>query len=1104
MRSKLLYSKLQQFKKKHFLSLLLKGFLIFGLYFGLTWMTLGLLEDAFWFTNTTRLVLFLISLIVLILCLTYFVGIPLIALTRLDKSLTDEIAAKQIGQHFPLISDKLLNMVQLESLNNSESSALLEEALSQKSIELSRFDFREAINIKMHLKYGLYFIGVLFLLLSISFISPSTISDAPSRVLQFDKSFTKPAPFRITLNSELTAIAGEPYELKASLSGNSIPNQVFIKENQLTLPMTKTGSEVSFMFPSISKTKKFYFKASGFESQEYKIEVHQRPEIQDLSIDISYPKYTKLENPLPLKTGNVIVPEGTKLNWSITSEEAKAIFILVDEESEALDLLSKNQFSYSKTAVESFNYEVSLENDYAKNKTPIFYNVSVVKDQYPEMEIAFFPDTVSFDNLVLSGVINDDYGFSRLTLYYRVNNGDLLNQVQIPISKTINNQPFYFNWSLDSLNLLADDFVEISAQVSDNDAVNGPKSTSSESFFLKKASKAELEKRINESNKQTEENLNEAVNDAKSLNEKIEEVQSRLKNDQSIDWQEEKLLSDLLKDREKIEEQIQKIQKEHNELNELQDEFGNQNDKLREKSMELQKLMDEILDDETKKLYEELQKLLQEEKNTDEVQKQLSSLKSKENNLEKELERALELFKRMKMEVQLDMASKKLEELAKDQENLANQGGQKEDSLAQKEINEKYEEIKKQIESAEDLNEELKRPEDLDDLNNEKEDLEDTLDEIEEDFNKSDGDDKNESSKKRQNKMKKASEDMKSLSKKMMAMQASAEMEMMEENIDNLRDILDNLIKLSLEQETILEDIKKVDQIDPRFIILSQNQLTLEENMKVIEDSLLSLASRVVQISNFVTREVSTVNEHMSRAMKELRDRNKGRALADQQFAMTSMNNLALLLSDVLEQMQMSMSESMGNPQKGNKKGQSMPSMSELQKQLSKQIQELKKSGKSGKQLSEELAKLAAEQSQLRQAMEEMSERLSNENPKLGEKEGNDGVGSKLSEAIEKMEENEVDLVNKRLTQELIERQQDIITRMLEAEESLRDQNKSPERKGETAGIKDRTIPPAIEEYLKAKEGEIELLKTIPLDLNSFYRNEVNEYFRRLSLPNQK
>ena len=93
--------------------------------------------------------------------------------------------------------------------------------------------------------------------------------------------------------------------------------------------------------------------------------------------------------------------------------------------------------------------------------------------------------------------------------------------------------------------------------------------------------------------------------------------------------------------------------------------------------------------------------------------------------------------------------------------------------------------------------------------------------------------------------------------------------------------------------------------------------MQLISNAEVIEDSLLSLASRVAQISSFVTREVGQINEHLDNAMNELRERNKGKAASHQQFAMTSMNNLALLLDDVMQQMQMAMSEAMGNPQKG-------------------------------------------------------------------------------------------------------------------------------------------------------------------------------------------
>ena len=96
------------------------------------------------------------------------------------------------------------------------------------------------------------------------------------------------------------------------------------------------------------------------------------------------------------------------------------------------------------------------------------------------------------------------------------------------------------------------------------------------------------------------------------------------------------------------------------------------------------------------------------------------------------------------------------------------------------------------------------------------------------------------------------------------------------------------------------------------------------------------------------------------------------------------------------------------------------------------------------------------------------------------------------------MEDSELDLVNKSLTQELIERQQEILTRLLQAENAMREQELDPEREGEAAKSINRTIPDVFDEYLKAKEREVELLKTIPPKLNPFYKNEVNEYFKRL------
>ena len=111
------------------------------------------------------------------------------------------------------------------------------------------------------------------------------------------------------------------------------------------------------------------------------------------------------------------------------------------------------------------------------------------------------------------------------------------------------------------------------------------------------------------------------------------------------------------------------------------------------------------------------------------------------------------------------------------------------------------------------------------------------------------------------------------------------------------------------------------------------------------------------------------MNEYMDQSIGALRERQQFKAISKQQFSMTSINNLALLLSDVLQQMQMQMAEAMGNPQPNQQNNQNAPSMSELQQQLNQQIQQLKRSGKQGKALSQKLAELAAQQEKIRKAL---------------------------------------------------------------------------------------------------------------------------------------
>jgi hypothetical protein len=238
-------------------------------------------------------------------------------------------------------------------------------------------------------------------------------------------------------------------------------------------------------------------------------------------------------------------------------------------------------------------------------------------------------------------------------------------------------------------------------------------------------------------------------------------------------------------------------------------------------------------------------------------------------------------------------------------------------------------------------------------------------------------------------------------------------------------------------------------------------------------------------------RELSEMNRQMDGSLDALKERKVQQATGKQQFTMTSINNLALLLDDIVQQMQNQMA---GGGGKGkNSKNQPQPGgLGELQKQLSEQIKELKKSGKSGRELSEQLAKLAGEQERLRNALENFEPGIDN----------GDGLGDKIDKLIEQMEKNEEDLINKNITDETVERQQEILTRLLEAETAINERGQDDERKGETAYDYDISIPESLNDYLKAKEKEIELLRTIPAKLNLYYKEETSKYFKKIKQQN--
>jgi hypothetical protein len=220
-----------------------------------------------------------------------------------------------------------------------------------------------------------------------------------------------------------------------------------------------------------------------------------------------------------------------------------------------------------------------------------------------------------------------------------------------------------------------------------------------------------------------------------------------------------------------------------------------------------------------------------------------------------------------------------------------------------------------------------------------------------------------------------------------------------------------------------------------------------------------------------------------------------------QQYTMTSFNNLAVMLSESLKNMQEQMNQKSGsgsckNPGKKPGKGSNgnkpkMGGMKEMQDEIGKALDEMKKKGDQGNRpMSMEFAKIAAQQEKLRTELEKLERML--------REEGQEGALGDLGKTKELMNQLEKDLANKQLTTETIKRKKEIETRMLEHEKAEREQEQDNKRQGETAADPERTIPPSIREYLKQKAKEMELLRTVPPEFTPYYKEKVRSYFDEL------
>ena len=299
----------------------------------------------------------------------------------------------------------------------------------------------------------------------------------------------------------------------------------------------------------------------------------------------------------------------------------------------------------------------------------------------------------------------------------------------------------------------------------------------------------------------------------------------------------------------------------------------------------------------------------------------------------------------------------------------------------------------------------------------------------------------------------------------------------------------------------MLNSLKSTKVQDPNYIQIGQEQRKLNDEIQIIEDSLTALGLRQIMLSSKINKEVQQVKKSLRNSIKNLTERKTKRAQIEQQTVMMHTNELGLLLSEMMNQMQKNMpgSGQCNKPGGKNKKpGSGLPQTAE---QMKKQIEAMKKfleekkngksPGKSGSPF-EQLGRMAAEQAALKKKLLEASQELNNDGS---------GKGNSLKDVIKKIEEVENEIINNNISLSSIERQEEIKVKLLELEKAAKEQEEEERRESkESIDEYKKNNSLLFEEYLKIKQEETELLKTIPPNLKPYYKNKVNEYIKSIEI----
>lgn len=933
------------------------------------------------------------------------------------------------------------------------------------------------------------------------------------RTLHFWNGYEQPNPFTFTVSpADTTVEHGSKASIAIQYQNGYLPSESIlefktdVEENFRERQMAEAGNG-RFESTGIELTNDvtYRIKMDNFESEEYRIDVQLQPRFDQLTALVTPPSYTGLpvsEYEYPFS--EISLYPGSELQFDgITNKPVE--FVKLSSVRDTLDLQrsdsADNSFSISINPEETDTLTFSMTDDEGlKNRNPFRTILNLQEDQYPVVVIQEPTGTVMETDpseLEIIFQATDDFGLSRADLSWTHQQAftEEPETGSLRLTTPSNGKVTRYQWNLEEFGLKPRDQLTFKLRVWDNDQISGAKMSESSEVIVQIPSLTEYFDELDDQEQDVQSELEEVSDQFHNMENQYQEFLDKLRQNPQGGFEESQMLEDVQERQQQIDETVKSLNEKFQQLRNEMEQSNRVSEETQRAYSELQQLMEELDDPALQEAMEELQKAM-ENLSPQDLEDALENISFNENLYRERLQRTVELFKRLKMNSDLDKLARQFEDMAERMQ-PKEEGSLDQLSNEMETVQQDMESVKEQLEQL-DSNPPESAREQLQEL---KESSQQKLDSTEKQMQELQEQGENERqegqsspSEQMQQQQQQISQSLQEQAEKFRSSIQQMSGQQLQVNILALQRSLYTLLELSQMEEYLAQTVTDTRSRSQGYVELARVQQNVNDQFTAVADTLFQVSSEIPGVPNQINQKKEDVERKLNSTMDEMVERSQRGSTVSSREALGGINDLTSMIASLLDQLM--------NQQNGGGAGQGMTmqqmvqqmqQMSGDQQQLNQQLQQMindVQGDRLSREQSERLNQMAKQQNEIRKQLEELQQR--------GALDQGDRMLSELQRMMEDMEDSINDMRGGVTDPLMVERQQNILSRMLSAEDAMQQRGEEDQREGTSAGEFERILPPDL--TLEELQQEIRARMQDPnfTRFSEKYQRLIEQYFERL------